>query len=115
MSMTLIDPQTFSELQANAGADFVVELVETFAVEAPQILAELRTSHAAGQADAFRRAAHSLKSNSNTFGASRLAEMARSLELGGLPPQAEPVDALAAELERSIAALRAMAGGAHGD
>ncbi len=114
MNTTLIDPQTFAELQANAGEDFVVELVETFAVEAPQILAELRAGHAAGQADAFRRAAHSLKSNSNTFGASRLAEMARSLELGGLPAQAAPIDALQAELERSIAALRSMAGGAAG-
>ena len=38
-----------------------------------QMLAELREAHAAGAADAFRRAAHSRKSNSNTFGASRLA------------------------------------------
>jgi cysteinyl-tRNA synthetase len=35
-------------------------------------------------ADRFRRAAHSLKSNSNTFGARTLGAMARELELGGL-------------------------------
>ncbi len=114
MSTPLIDPQTFAELQANAGADFVVELVGTFAAEAPQMLAELRQAHAAGAAEAFRRAAHSLKSNSNTFGASRLAELARSLELGGLPAGAAPIDTLAAELERSIAALRALAAEAEG-
>lgn len=110
----MIDTQTFAELQDNAGSDFVVELVDTFAEEAPQLLAELRSSFASGAADPFRRAAHSLKSNSNTFGASALAEMARSLELGGLPVTAEPIEALAQELARSVAALQALARGAHG-
>jgi HPt (histidine-containing phosphotransfer) domain-containing protein len=114
MSPPLIDPQTFAELQANAGEDFVVELVDTFAGEAPQMLAELREAHAAGAADAFRRAAHSLKSNSNTFGASRLAELARGLELGGMPAGTGPIDGLAEELLRSIEALRQMARGAAG-
>lgn len=114
MSQPLIDPQTFAELQANAGSDFVVELVDTFAAEAPQMLAELRGSFDAGAANAFRRAAHSLKSNSNTFGASRLAELARSLELGGLPSGCAPIEALAEELDRSVAALKVLAAGAHG-
>ena len=114
MSTPLIDPQTFAELQANAGADFVVELVDTFAAEAPQMLAELRASFDSGAADAFRRAAHSLKSNSNTFGASRLAELARTLELGGMPASAAPIDALAEELGRSVAALQALAAGERG-
>ena len=39
---------------------------------------------AAGDAERFRRAAHSLKSNSNTFGALALGALARELELGGL-------------------------------
>jgi HPt (histidine-containing phosphotransfer) domain-containing protein len=111
MTAQLIDPHTFGELQANAGADFVAELVGTFAEEAPQLLAELRSALAAGAADRFRRAAHSLKSNSNTFGATRLAELARTLELGGLPADAAPVDALQAEFERTVAALRELANG----
>ncbi|MCA3251854.1 MAG: Hpt domain-containing protein [Pseudomonadota bacterium] len=110
-SKTLIDPQTFGELQANAGADFVVELVDTFATEAPTLVAEMRAALAAGAAERFRRAAHSLKSNSNTFGAGVLAEQARALELGGLPADAAPLDALKAELERSVAALRDLARG----
>jgi len=114
MSTPLIDAQTFAELQANAGDDFVAELVDTFAAEAPQMLAELRASHTGGAADAFRRAAHSLKSNSSTFGATRLAELARTLELGGLPPDAGPLDALADELARSVEALRQRARGGAG-
>jgi HPt (histidine-containing phosphotransfer) domain-containing protein len=105
----VIDPHTFDELQANAGADFVAELVDTFAQEAPSLLAELRSALAAGAAERFRRAAHSLKSNSATFGATRLAALARELELGGLPPDARSVDTLAQELESTLVALRALA------
>jgi HPt (histidine-containing phosphotransfer) domain-containing protein len=105
----VIDPHTFDELQANAGADFVAELVDTFAQEAPPLLAELRSALAAGAAERFRRAAHSIKSNSATFGATRLAALARELELGGLPADARGVDALAQELEATLVALRRLA------
>ncbi|MDI4635113.1 Hpt domain-containing protein [Pelomonas sp. V22] len=84
-SSTAIDLEVFGDLQANTGADFVVELVDTFLDEAPQLLAQLRSAHAAGEADNFRRAAHSLKSNGNTFGALGFAAQARSLELAPLP------------------------------
>ncbi len=109
MDPAVIDPHTFDELQANAGADFVIELVDTFAEEAPRLLVELRSALAAGAAERFRRAAHSLKSNSSSFGATRLAGMARTLELGGLPPDASAVDALAHEFETTLAALQALA------
>jgi histidine phosphotransfer protein HptB len=106
MPETPIDPATFAELQDAAGADFVAELVGTFFEEAPQMLAELRTAMAEASADKFRRAAHSLKSNANTFGALRLGAMARDLELGGLIADPGPIDALQAEYERVAAALR---------
>jgi HPt (histidine-containing phosphotransfer) domain-containing protein len=109
MNPALIDPHTFDELQANAGADFVLELVDTFAEEAPRLLAELRSARSVGDAERFRRAAHSLKSNSNTFGATKLAAMARALELEGVPPDASAVDALAPEIETAVAALQALA------
>ena len=105
MTTPAIDMPTFTELQETAGADFVAELVGTFLEEAPRMLAELRRALAAQSADAFRRAAHSLKSNSNTFGATRLGEMARELELGGLATGAAPLDALDAEYERVARAL----------
>jgi histidine phosphotransfer protein HptB len=102
----LIDAQTFTELQDNAGADFVVELVDTFGEEAPPLINELRAALAEGAAERFRRAAHSLKSNSHTFGATRLAELARTLELGGMPADATGIDTLAAEFESTLAALK---------
>jgi HPt (histidine-containing phosphotransfer) domain-containing protein len=111
MADAVIDAATFAELQEAAGAEFVGELIGTFFEEAPQMLAELRASQAVGAADDFRRAAHSIKSNANTFGALRLGEMARELELGGLVGDAAPVDALQAEYERVVAALRELTRG----
>ena len=84
----IIDAATFAELQARAGADFVDELVDTFLEEAPQMLAELRAAQALGPAGAerFRRAAHSLKSNGLTFGATRArGEGARRSSSAGCP------------------------------
>jgi HPt (histidine-containing phosphotransfer) domain-containing protein len=112
MSHTTIDPAIFAELKDTAGADFVADLVATFTdEEAPQMLAELRDALAAGSAERFRRAAHSLKSNAMTFGALPLGELARGLELGGLPADAAPVDALQAELARAADALRGLCRG----
>jgi histidine phosphotransfer protein HptB len=111
MADTVIDAAIFAELQEAAGAEFVGELIGTFLEEAPQMLAELRTAQAAGAANDFRRAAHSLKSNANTFGALRLGELARELELGGLIAAAAPVDALQAEYERVAAALQELSRG----
>ena len=111
MPEATIDMTVFTELQEAAGAEFVGELVGTFFEEAPAMLAELRTALAARDADTFRRAAHSLKSNSNTFGATRLAEMARDLELGGLIDSAAPLLALEAEYQTTAAALKGLSNG----
>ncbi len=111
MNPPTIDPATFEELQETAGADFVVELVAAFLEEAPGMLAELSNAQTAQDAERFRRAAHSLKSNSQTFGATRLGTMARELELGGLAADAAPLDALAAEYARVAAALEELVRG----
>jgi HPt (histidine-containing phosphotransfer) domain-containing protein len=107
----VLDHAALSELQANAGADFVAELARTFFEEAPRMLHDMRQAHAAGDAGAFRRAAHSLKSNGHTFGALRLGRKARELELGGLPADIAPIDALQAECDAACRALQEALGG----
>ncbi|MEO8344759.1 MAG: Hpt domain-containing protein [Betaproteobacteria bacterium] len=113
MSASTIDKVTFSALQETAGAEFVIELVDTFLTEAPVMLKDLRDALAVQDADRFRRAAHSLKSNSNTFGALALGSMSRDLELDGMGPVAAahgaPLDALALEYGRVAAELKALA------
>jgi histidine phosphotransfer protein HptB len=109
MADSTIELTTFRELQETAGTDFVNELVGTFLEEAPVMLGDMRNALAARDADKFRRAAHSLKSNSNTFGALRLAAMAKDLELGGFAraeSDAKPLEALAQEYARVAAALK---------
>jgi HPt (histidine-containing phosphotransfer) domain-containing protein len=112
MSAPTIDRATFEALKKTTGAEFVLELVDTFLQEAPAMLDDLRSALAAKDADKFRRTAHSLKSNSNTFGALTLAAMARELELTSASKvsegRAEPVDALAEEYSRVAAALTAL-------
>ena len=88
MDESVIDRAVYAELRDTTGAEFVAELVDTFIEEGPGMLAELRTARAEGNAERFRRAAHSLKSNGNTFGALKLAALAREIELKGL--DAEP-------------------------
>ena len=109
MTEPTIDPATFAELEATAGADFIAELIDTFLAEAPLMQDELRRAYAVRDADVFRRAAHSLKSNSLTFGALALGAMARELELRGLDPVLQagglPLETLAKEYARVAAAL----------
>ena len=106
----VIDAAVFRELQATAGAGFVAELVDTFLEEAPGLLAALRKARAADDADAFRRAAHSLKSNGLTFGATALASSARALELGGIG-EASAIDALQREFEAAAQSLKELRDG----
>lgn len=76
-----LDIATFEELKEMSGADFIGELVETYLEDAPRLVREMQSALQAGNADAFRRAAHSLKSNSATFGAMRLSAQAKDLEM----------------------------------
>ena len=112
MSEDPIDPAVFAELEATTGADFAVELANTFLEEAPGMIAELRNAHAAEDGEWFQRAAHSLKSNANTFGAFALAARARELEIGGLNDDPDRNEAALSELEtlltKAAAALKAL-------
>jgi HPt (histidine-containing phosphotransfer) domain-containing protein len=94
-----IDPETFKQLQDAAGADFVRDLVATFLEEAPRMLKDLHSALAARDKDKYRRAAHSLKSNSLAFGALTLAAIAREHEVAGVEG-APPLTALEAEYGR---------------
>ena len=105
--MSAIDPATFAALRETTGDEFARELVDTFLAEAPSMLDDLRQAHARQDAERFRRAAHSLKSNGNTFGAVTLGSLARGLELGGIAAADGPaLDQLEAEYARVAAELK---------
>ena len=107
--MPTIDQATFEKLSNDVGADFVGELIATYCEETPQLIAKLRSALGANDVDTFRRAAHSIKSTSATFGALPLSETARELEMmgraGDLAGAQEKVDRLVDESYRVQQAL----------
>jgi PAS domain S-box-containing protein len=76
----VIDRTTVERLTTTMGGAFVGELIDTFAADARALIAALRQTLAEADLDAFRRAAHSLKSTSESLGAIGLAARARELE-----------------------------------
>lgn len=100
-----IDITTFEELKQMSGADFIDELMETFLEDAPKLISELRAALQAGDADSFRRAAHSLKSNAATFGAAHLSQQAKELELIGKDGKLSETGGRLEALERTFAAV----------
>jgi CheY-like chemotaxis protein len=108
----VIDRQAFEAFRTSMGADFIVELLEVFNEDAPQLIQALRQAQAEGDAQAFRRAAHSLKSTSASFGALALTELARELEglgktgnLDGAGDKLAQAEALYQRLQKTLAEL----------
>ena len=103
MKSDVIDSAVYGELKEAAGAEFVGELVTAFLEEAPGMFDELHTALDAGDTDGFRRAAHSIKSNAEVFGAYQLAAPARALELNEVSGATPEVQALISRLEMEFA------------
>jgi histidine phosphotransfer protein HptB len=108
-------PVDLAELEAAVGdPTFVRELISTFLKDAPGLVGELRSSFEQGDLEELRRAAHTLKSNGRTFGATRLAALSEELELSaqtGTPVGAvELVTRIEKEYARVEGALGALAG-----
>jgi CheY-like chemotaxis protein/HPt (histidine-containing phosphotransfer) domain-containing protein len=108
----VLDQAAFEQLRATMGADFLGELLPTFIEDSGELVGTMRRALGARDTDAFRRAAHSLKSNAASFGALTLSHLARDLETlaksGSLDGAAGRVERLANECERVVRALREM-------
>lgn len=81
--MPSIDLKVFNELKDATGADFIGELIQAFLEDAPAQIAQMQSALGGHDAESFRRAAHTLKSNAATFGATDLSGLARELEMLG--------------------------------
>jgi PAS domain S-box-containing protein len=106
---TAIDRAVFERLVATTGGPFVAVLIDTFGEDARELLAALRRALAATDRDAFRRAAHSLKSTAESLGATGLAALAREIEAtaraGSLDGAAGRLERLTEHYERAASAL----------
>jgi PAS domain S-box-containing protein len=101
-----LDAATFEALKANMGDDFIGELIDTFFEDSPQLIAEMKRARAANELDPFRRAAHSLKSNSANFGALQLASLAKELEFMAREGKLTGAEEKIAALEQEYASVR---------
>ena len=81
--MPIIDQVMFNELKQMSGADFINELIDAFLDDAPNMIQNMHTAVDTKDVESFRRNAHSLKSNANTFGATELGALAKELEMMG--------------------------------
>jgi HPt (histidine-containing phosphotransfer) domain-containing protein len=68
-------------MKSMTDADFLAELVDTYLSDSPDLIAQMHTGLAEGNIALVQRAAHSLKSNSASLGATLLANAARELEM----------------------------------
>lgn len=109
----VIDRATLEALASTTDNEFVGELIDTFLEDAPQLLAGLSAALETQDAEGFRRAAHSLKSNGASLGAISFSASAKELEMmgkaGDLSRAAEKVEGLRAEFERVSQALKGFA------
>jgi HPt (histidine-containing phosphotransfer) domain-containing protein len=111
-----LDQAALDNLLESVGGDreFLGELMDTFFEDTAGQLAAIQQALATGDAEALRRAAHSLKSNSLNFGATALAELCKELEergktgaLAGGAELATQIEAGYEEAKRALEALRA--------
>jgi CheY-like chemotaxis protein/HPt (histidine-containing phosphotransfer) domain-containing protein len=108
------DPKALARMRATLGRQagrLLPGLIQGFCQDGERLLAQARQALDEGQPEELRRAAHSLKSSSATFGALALTAVARELELaardGILDGAAQRIARCEAEFGRARAALEA--------
>ncbi|WP_439134315.1 Hpt domain-containing protein [Pseudomaricurvus sp.] len=107
----VIDTETIVMLKEVMGEDFQ-ELVTTFLDDCQVRIPELCEQLAAGDADALRQTAHSLKGSSGNLGATTMSELCFHVETKAKQQQTEDLastlERIEAEFQRVTSALRAV-------
>ena len=78
----VLDRRVLDDLRESVGGDqaFLSELIDELLDEAPRHLETLREATATGDEEGARRAAHTLKGNGRTFGATELTLLCQEAE-----------------------------------
>jgi CheY-like chemotaxis protein/HPt (histidine-containing phosphotransfer) domain-containing protein len=110
LNMQFLDQ--FRELDPAGGLGLVKQIMRVYLDTSPELLRQVEAAVAAGDADAMRRAAHSLKSSSANVGAETLAALFREFEALGRDGQvaaAQPLlDRTRQAYANATAQIRAM-------
>jgi HPt (histidine-containing phosphotransfer) domain-containing protein len=111
--MEPINRATLDDLLETTGGDpaFLAELIDTYFEDSGTLLPAMRQAVTSGSPEDLRRAAHTLKSNSASFGAQELTVLCRELDeqgrAGSLGGAAERLAQVEAEYDRVKRALEA--------
>jgi CheY-like chemotaxis protein len=107
----VLDPVRLNSLRSDLGDAVAADIVVDFNRIGPELFDDLRRAAEDGNAEAFQRSAHTLKSTANVVGFSRLAGCCRELELSCIDGAFETVrgrtDVIGEHLSEAIAALAA--------
>ncbi|MFE7543346.1 Hpt domain-containing protein [Streptomyces platensis] len=76
----VVNPQAVQELVDSLEAPFVIELVNTFLEDSPQLVDQIHQGIQDDETEQVHRAAHTLKSLSKTFGLEQLGPLCQELE-----------------------------------
>lgn len=80
---TRLDPKAIDAirmLQVPGRENLVEKMIRVYLTRTQELMHQLRQASAEGDCKVFHRAAHSLKSNSGTIGAVKVAQIAKELE-----------------------------------
>ena len=109
-----LDPGALEQLLELIGGDrgAFKDLVQSFLDECPLLVRRLQSAVGANDADALRRAAHTLKGSATDFGAITLARLCREIEAHGraceVSAAAAKVEDAAREYQKAEISLRAL-------
>jgi HPt (histidine-containing phosphotransfer) domain-containing protein len=104
-----IDPEAIENLRALTPDDpdsFLRDIIGIFLEDTPARIADLRQSLAAGDQEAFTRAAHSVKGSSSNLGATYLRAVASDLEHRGKTEGIAGLGSLVDDLESTFNVAR---------
>jgi PAS domain S-box-containing protein len=108
-----LDAAALQNLRDLGGVEFLTEVVDVFLADAPALLTSLRSSLERQDTEELRRAAHTLKSNGATLGATAFAELCRTVErqaragsLDGVSQLVERIEQEYRTLQEALASLR---------
>lgn len=82
MDINLYIIESYRETMGEEWEAFVLDLIDEYVVSVPRMFSSLRVARDAEEHATCERVAHTIKSNSKTFGAKALADLAAKLESG---------------------------------
>ncbi|HEY1518330.1 MAG TPA: GAF domain-containing protein, partial [Solirubrobacteraceae bacterium] len=108
-----LEAVALQNLRDLGGEDFLIEVIDLFLADAPTLLTSLRGSLERQDTEELRRAAHTLKSNGSTLGATAFAILCRTVEqrakdghLDGMSRLVDQIEQQYRTLQETLASLR---------